>query len=67
MRAMIDRLAAAATPPWQDHIGAILDDGAFQRAMRLVPDEEAQALRAEFDPHMQRLYSLWLDAEAAQN
>ena len=41
-------------------MGAILDDGAFQRAMRLVPAEEAQALWGEFDAQMERLYAVWL-------
>ncbi len=34
-------------------------DGAFQRAMRLVPPEEAQALWGEFDAHMERVYAVW--------
>lgn len=59
MREMIDRLSATAVPPWKDQMGVILDDGAFQRAMRLVPAHEAQALWAEFDAHMERLYAIW--------
>lgn len=62
MREMIERLKAADVPPWQDQVGAILDDGAFQRAMRLVPAEEARALWAEFDAQMERLYAIWLAA-----
>ncbi len=62
MREMIDRLNAATTPPWKDEMTVILEDGAFQRAMRLVPEEEARSLWAEFDAHMQRLYALWLEA-----
>lgn len=42
-------------------MSAILQDGAFQRAMRLVPTEEAQALWVEFDAQMDRLYSIWLE------
>lgn len=61
MRAMIDRLRDASVPPWRDEMGAILDEGAFQRAMRMVPAQETQALRAEFDVHMERLYEAWLD------
>jgi hypothetical protein len=34
--------------------------GAFQRAMRLVPPEEAQALWADFDAQMERLYAVWV-------
>jgi hypothetical protein len=59
MRAMIDRLKAASVPFWRDESAVILDDGAFQRAMRLVPPEEAQALWADFDKEMQRLYAIW--------
>lgn len=58
MRAMIDRLKAASVPYWRDEAAVILDDGAFQRAMRLVPPEEAQALWADFDKEMQRLYAI---------
>ncbi|HTB44712.1 MAG TPA: hypothetical protein VK741_13870 [Acetobacteraceae bacterium] len=58
MRAMIDRLKAASVPYWRDEAAVILDDGAFQRAMRLVPPEEAQALWADFDKEMQRLYAM---------
>ena len=54
---MIDRLKAASVPYWRDEAAVILDDGAFQRAMRLVPPEEAQALWADFDKEMQRLYA----------
>jgi hypothetical protein len=59
MREMIDRLKATAVPYWRDEAAVILDDGAFQRAMRLVPREEAQALWAEFDRETQRLYAIW--------
>ena len=59
MRGMIDRLKAASVPYWRDEAAVILDDGAFQRAMRLVPREEAQALWAEFDAQMERLYAIW--------
>jgi len=62
MREMIDRLKAASVPPWQDEMGVILDDGAFQRAMRLVRADEAQALWAEFDHQMERLYAIWAEA-----
>ncbi len=63
MHAMIGRLKAASAPPWRDQMGAILDDGAFKRAMRLVPAEEAQTLWAEFDAQMERLYSIWLRSD----
>jgi hypothetical protein len=59
MREMIDRLKATSVPYWRDEAAVILDDGAFQRAMRLVPREEAQALWAEFDQETQRLYAIW--------
>ena len=58
MRDMIDRLRATDTPPWKDQMGVILDDGTFQRAMRLVPDAEAQSLWSEFDAEMERLASI---------
>ncbi len=60
MRQMIDRLEDASVPPWKDQMSVILDDGAFQRAMRLVPSAEAQALWAEFDAQMERLHAIWL-------
>jgi hypothetical protein len=59
MRGMIARLAATSEPPWKDQMAAILDDGAFQRAMRFVPHDEAQKLWAEYDAHMERLYDIW--------
>src|SRR4051812_8912281 len=59
MREMIERLKATSVPYWRDEAGVILDDGAFQRAMRLVPREEAQALWADFDAQMERLYAIW--------
>jgi hypothetical protein len=65
MRAMIDRLKATSVPYWRDESAVILDDGAFQRAMRLVPREEAQALWADFDTQMERLYAIWAAARAS--
>lgn len=62
---MIDRLSATDVPPWTDQMGVILDDGAFQRAMRLVPELEARALWAEFDAQMERLYAIWAQTVAA--
>ncbi len=56
---MIDRLRSAEAPSWKDEMAVILDDGAFQRAMRLVPETEAKALWAEFDGQMERLYAIW--------
>jgi hypothetical protein len=64
MRGMIDRLKATSVPYWRDEAAVILDDGAFQRAMRLVPREEAQALWVEFDEQMERLYAIWAAAFA---
>lgn len=65
MRAMIERLRAADMAPWKDEMGVILDDGAFQRAMRLVPEAEARALWVEFDAQMERLYAIWAASGAA--
>jgi hypothetical protein len=65
MREMIERLKATSVPYWRDEAGVILDDGAFQRAMRLVPREEAQALWADFDAQMERLYAIWAAARAS--
>jgi hypothetical protein len=59
MRNMIARLGAASNPPWRDEMAVILDDGAFQRAMYFVPHQEAQALWAEFNTHVERLYTIW--------
>ena len=58
-QAMIGRLKAAEAPCWRDEAAVFLDDGAFQRAMRLVPAPEAAALGAEFDAEMERLYAVW--------
>jgi hypothetical protein len=65
MREMIERLKTTSVPNWRDEAGVILDDGAFQRAMRLVPREEALALWAEFDAQMERLYAIWAAACAS--
>ena len=65
MREMIERLQAASVPYWRDETGVILDDGAFQRAMRLVPPHEAKGLWADFDKEMQRLYEIWAAADSA--
>jgi len=65
MREMIKRLKATSVPYWRDEAAVILDDGAFQRAMRLVPHEEAQALWADFDTQMERLYAIWAAACAS--
>jgi hypothetical protein len=62
MRGMIARLQAAPVPYWRDETSVILDGGAFQRAMRLVPEQEAPALWAGFDREMQRLYAVWAEA-----
>lgn len=65
MREMIERLKATSVPYWRDEAAVILDDGAFQRAMRLVPHEEAQVLWADFDTQMERLYAIWAAACAS--
>ncbi len=65
MRGMIDMLSTASAPPWTDETDVILHDGAFKRAMRLVAADEAQALWAEFDAHMERLYAIWAQAKPA--
>ena len=65
MRTMIERLKATSEPWWKDDAAVILDDGAFQRAMRLVPPEEAQALWAEFDTQMERVYAIWAAGRAS--
>ena len=65
MRDMIDRLRAASAPPWKDEMAAILDDGAFQRAMHYVPEAEARALWAEYDAQAERLYAVFLDDRSA--
>ena len=63
MQDMIDGLREAAVPPWTDEMGVILRDGAFQRAMRLVPDGEAQSFWAAFNVQMERLYAIWAEKE----
>ena len=65
MAGMIERLKAASAPFWRDEAAVILDDGAFQRAMRLVPPDEAKALWADFDAQMERLYAIWAAAHAS--
>lgn len=62
MRGMIERLKATSVPWWRDDAAVILDDGAFRRAMRLVPHDEAQALWTEFDAQMERVYAIWAAA-----
>lgn len=63
MREMIDWLGAADAPPWTDQTGVILRDGAFKRAMRLVPADEASSPWAEFDAQMERLYAIWAETK----
>ena len=65
MTEMIARLKAASEPYWRDEAGVILDDGAFRRAMRHVPAEEAQAFWVEFDVQMERLYAIWAQKKAS--
>lgn len=60
MREMIERLKASSVPYWRDQAAVILDDGAFQRAMRLVPPDEAKTLWDDFDIQMNRLYAIWI-------
>jgi hypothetical protein len=67
MRAMIERLRAASVPYWRDEAAVILDDGAFQRAMRLVPHDEAQSLWVEFDAQMERVYAIWAATRSASS
>lgn len=65
MRAMIERLQAASVPYWRDDTAAILEAGVFQRAMRLVPPQEAQVLWADFEKEVQRLYAVWDASETS--
>ena len=67
MREMIERLKATSIPFWRDAAAVILDDGAFQRAMRLVPPDEAQALWADFDKEMQRVYAIWAATDSSSS
>ena len=64
MREAIGRLRGASVPPWRDEAGVILEDGAFRRAMRMVPAAEAEALWAEYDREMERLYAVWAGGRA---
>jgi len=59
MRETIEALKATDVPPWKDEMGVILRDGAFKRAMWLVPDDESKVLWAEYDVEMERLYAVW--------
>ena len=64
MLEMIARLREATTPPWKDEVAVILDDGSFRRAMRLVPEGEAQVLWTAFDAEMERLYTIFAATRA---
>ena len=59
MFTLIGKLAKATTPPWQSETEIILDEGGFQRAMRLVPAEESRELWDRYDQEMDRLYTMW--------
>lgn len=59
MQDMIARLRATSLPPWKDEAAVILDDGAFQRAMRLIPEREAQSLWGAYNEEVDRLYQIW--------
>ena len=65
MHGMIERLRSTSTPFWANQMAVILDDGAFKRAMQLVPPAEAQALWADYDAHMERLFAIWAEAQPA--
>ncbi len=60
---MLAELRATDVPPWTDQTGVILRDGAFKRAMRLVPGDEAAALWAEYDTQTERLYAVWAESQ----
>jgi len=62
MRAMIDRLAALAEPPWATHIEAYEESRVFHHAMEHVPKPEAQAWAAEYRPLADELFGRWIDA-----
>ena len=59
MHDMINGLSTASAAPWTDQTGVILMDGIFKRAMRLVPNDEAETLWSAFDAEMERLYAIW--------
>ncbi len=58
MRAMINRVKPIPEPYWKTQIGAILGIGSFKRAMWVVPKQQAQALWAEFESHMDPLTAI---------
>ncbi len=62
MRRMIDALSTAVAPPWKTEMSIYLEGGEFQRAMWLVPPDEAAALWAEYDAYAKPLFEAWLDA-----
>lgn len=59
MCTLIGKLAKATTPPWQSETEIILDEGGFQRAMRLIPADESRELWDRYDQEMDRLYTMW--------
>jgi hypothetical protein len=65
MRGMVECLRAATEPPWKDYMASLLECGAFQRAMHLVPAEQAQPLWLAFDSDVRRLWAVWDAKEAA--
>lgn len=58
LRATLELVKSAEVLPWTDQLEAIHADNAFRYGKDALPPSEAQALWAEFDAEMNRLYAV---------
>ena len=56
--ASLDSVKAAPPMPWKDMLGCINIDNDFRHGRKYLPKEEGDALWAEFDVEMDRLYAI---------
>jgi len=58
LRATLVLVKSAKTMPWNDQLEIIREDNAFRYGARHLPPAEGEALWAEFDAEMERLYAV---------
>jgi hypothetical protein len=58
LHATLALVKAADAMPWPDMLAIIREDNAFRFSKDVLPREEGEALWAEFDAEMNRLYAI---------
>ena len=58
LHAALALVRGAAAMPWGDLLSVIREDNAFRSGKAMLPPEEGEALWAEFDAEMDRLYAV---------